>query len=70
MLWNFKVRIATHPNCQGMGYGGQALSLLQKYFEGKIYDISEANETSDDEHTITRVTDDVSHPVLQVHTLL
>ncbi|KAL1506350.1 hypothetical protein ABEB36_005733 [Hypothenemus hampei] len=30
------VRIATHPNCQGMGYGFRALQLLKQYYEQKI----------------------------------
>ncbi|XP_077974705.1 RNA cytidine acetyltransferase-like [Styela clava] len=37
------VRIATHPSYQSMGYGSQALSLLEKYYQGKIYDISETD---------------------------
>ena len=28
------VRIATHPNAQGRGYGSRALELLLKYYEG------------------------------------
>ena len=28
------VRIATHPNAQGRGYGSRALELLIKYYEG------------------------------------
>ncbi|XP_067937796.1 RNA cytidine acetyltransferase-like [Watersipora subatra] len=30
------VRIATHPDFQGMGYGKQSLKLLQNYYEGKL----------------------------------
>ncbi|XP_023932401.1 RNA cytidine acetyltransferase-like isoform X1 [Lingula anatina] len=30
------VRIATHPDYQGMGYGTRALEILQHYYEGKI----------------------------------
>ncbi|XP_006014727.1 RNA cytidine acetyltransferase isoform X1 [Alligator sinensis] len=30
------VRIAVHPDYQGMGYGSRALSLLQMYYEGKF----------------------------------
>ncbi|KAK9876744.1 hypothetical protein WA026_014982 [Henosepilachna vigintioctopunctata] len=30
------VRIATHPDHQGMGYGARALSLLKQYYEFKI----------------------------------
>ncbi|PSN31816.1 RNA cytidine acetyltransferase [Blattella germanica] len=35
------VRIATHPDYQGMGYGGRALDLLKQYFEFKIPSIEE-----------------------------
>ena len=30
------VRIATHPDYQGMGYGSRALSLLKQYYSGLI----------------------------------
>ncbi|NXG41230.1 NAT10 acetyltransferase, partial [Psilopogon haemacephalus] len=30
------VRIAVHPDYQGMGYGSRALALLQMYYEGKF----------------------------------
>ena len=32
------VRIATHPNAQGRGYGSRALELLIKYYEGQLVD--------------------------------
>ena len=35
------VRIATHPDFQGMGYGTRALHLLNDYFSGKITSLSE-----------------------------
>ncbi|KAI0242812.1 RNA cytidine acetyltransferase [Lamellibrachia satsuma] len=35
------VRIATHPDYQGMGYGSRALEILQQYYEGKIPNLSE-----------------------------
>ncbi|XP_044749369.1 RNA cytidine acetyltransferase [Coccinella septempunctata] len=35
------VRIATHPDYQGMGYGARALFLLQQYYEFKIPSIEE-----------------------------
>lgn len=38
------VRIATHPDYQGMGYGQRAMKLLQEYYEGKIVNLNE-NET-------------------------
>ena len=30
------VRIATHPDVQGMGYGRRALQQLQDYFQGRV----------------------------------
>ncbi|XP_076620661.1 RNA cytidine acetyltransferase l(1)G0020 [Colletes latitarsis] len=36
------VRIATHPDYQGMGYGSRALKLLKQYYEMKMLNISEA----------------------------
>ncbi|XP_064600007.1 RNA cytidine acetyltransferase-like [Liolophura sinensis] len=38
------VRIATHPDYQGMGYGTRALQVLQQYYEGKIPNLSEEGE--------------------------
>ncbi|XP_021914457.1 LOW QUALITY PROTEIN: RNA cytidine acetyltransferase-like [Zootermopsis nevadensis] len=35
------VRIATHPDYQGMGYGSRALSLLKQYYELKIPSVEE-----------------------------
>lgn len=35
------VRIATHPEYQGMGYGRQAMNLLQQYYEGSIQNLTE-----------------------------
>ena len=35
------VRIATHPDFQGMGYGTRALSLLLDYYEGRLPSLSE-----------------------------
>lgn len=32
------VRIATHPNAQGRGYGSRALELLLKYYQGNLVD--------------------------------
>jgi len=33
------VRIATHPQLQGKGYGSHALKLLTSYYEGKLTDL-------------------------------
>lgn len=38
------VRIATHPDVQGMGYGRRALQLLQDYFQGRVEWSAEAEE--------------------------
>nr|XP_022903005.1 RNA cytidine acetyltransferase isoform X1 [Onthophagus taurus] len=35
------VRIATHPDYQGMGYGARALTLLKDYYEFKVTNIDE-----------------------------
>lgn len=35
------VRIATHPDYQGMGYGAKAMQLLQHYYEGKFPSLKE-----------------------------
>ena len=35
------VRIATHPDFQGMGYGSRALQLLLDYFEGRLPSLGE-----------------------------
>eukprot|EP00057_Strongylocentrotus_purpuratus_P027106 XP_011681580.1 PREDICTED: N-acetyltransferase 10 [Strongylocentrotus purpuratus] len=45
------VRIATHPDYQGMGYGSRAMSLLQKYYQGEFPSMAETPETK----TITTV---------------
>ncbi|KAM0725527.1 RNA cytidine acetyltransferase [Formica fusca] len=36
------VRIATHPDYHGMGYGSRALQLLKQYYEMKIPNINES----------------------------
>ena len=33
------VRIATHPNAAGKGYGSKALELLKKYYQGELMDL-------------------------------
>lgn len=49
------VRIATHPDYQGMGYGARAINLLRDYYEYKMTNIDEDNEVSDE---IEAVNDD------------
>ncbi|XP_066257074.1 RNA cytidine acetyltransferase isoform X1 [Euwallacea similis] len=38
------VRIATHPDYQGMGYGARALDILKQYYEMKIPSLEEDSE--------------------------
>lgn len=40
------VRIATHPDFQGMGYGSRTLSLLSDYYEGKFPSLSEGESNA------------------------
>lgn len=49
------VRIASHPDYAGMGYGTRALELLTEYFEGKFADISENDVVP--EQTVQRVSE-------------
>lgn len=39
------VRIATHPDCQRMGYGTRALELLTQFYEGKCINLNLDNVT-------------------------
>lgn len=45
------VRIATHPDVTGMGYGSRAIDLLTKYYQGEITSevAAEAEKEDDDE---------------------
>ncbi|XP_059150893.1 RNA cytidine acetyltransferase-like [Physella acuta] len=55
------VRIATHPDYQGMGYGSRALNQLQEYFEGKFPNLKETNEenmSSESEDEIKEVAEE------------
>lgn len=47
------VRIATHPDYQGMGYGTRALYLLSQYYEGKTINLSEMVDTEDNIPTVS-----------------
>lgn len=38
------VRIATHPECNRMGYGTRAIQLLTEFYEGKIINLNETEE--------------------------
>ncbi len=46
------VRIATHPDYQGMGYGQRALEQLQMFYEGRLQDLSEDVELTPLEPTV------------------
>ncbi|KAJ8936776.1 hypothetical protein NQ318_008992 [Aromia moschata] len=52
------VRIASHPDYQGMGYGSRALHLLKQYYELKIPSV---NEDIVEQTAITNVDDDKVH---------
>ncbi|KAL3789126.1 hypothetical protein ACHAWO_012659 [Cyclotella atomus] len=53
------VRVAVHPEVQGLGYGSRAMELLYRYYNGEMVDLSggdvdgsdseEGGESSDDE---------------------
>uniref|UniRef100_A0A8C0ZZ53 RNA cytidine acetyltransferase n=1 Tax=Castor canadensis TaxID=51338 RepID=A0A8C0ZZ53_CASCN len=48
------VRIAVHPDYQGMGYGSRALQLLQMYYEGRFPCLEDkVLETSREIHTVS-----------------
>ncbi|KAL0629057.1 RNA cytidine acetyltransferase [Plecturocebus cupreus] len=48
------VRIAVHPDYQGMGYGSRALQLLQMYYEGRFPCLEEkVLETPQEIHTVS-----------------
>ncbi|BFZ04227.1 hypothetical protein BsWGS_07266 [Bradybaena similaris] len=43
------VRIATHPDYQGMGYGSRTMELLQQYYEGKFPSLKETEDEKMDD---------------------
>ncbi len=47
------VRIAVHPEMQGMGYGSQALKLLERYFRGELLS-SNPEDIEDDPEDMTK----------------
>ena len=38
------VRIATHPDVSGMGYGTRAIELLSQYYQGEIINVEEGDD--------------------------
>ena len=62
------VRIATHPDYVGMGYGKRALDLLTDFYEGRFASLEEDSIYIDDE--IVRVTDEeIENSRLQTDTV-
>lgn len=51
------IRIATHPNAQGKGYGSRALELLVKYYEGQLTDYDNIQADEADEFQKKKPTD-------------
>ncbi|KAJ1726583.1 N-acetyltransferase 10, partial [Coemansia biformis] len=53
------VRIATHPDYAGMGYGSRALEQLRRFYEGQFHSLQEdaASTLDGDEHGLHRMTD-------------
>ncbi|KAF2076961.1 hypothetical protein CYY_001737 [Polysphondylium violaceum] len=61
------VRIATHPDYQKMGYGGKALEILTKYYQGEITNLEEIESDDDQEqnkHAVSSVSQDNSTKLL------
>lgn len=51
------VRIATHPDYQGMGYGARALSLLRQYYQHGIPSLDAEDTEMDSNPVISQVED-------------
>jgi len=47
------VRIATHPECNRMGYGTRALQLLTEFYEGKIINLNEEDDNKNNKNEIS-----------------
>lgn len=61
------VRIATHPDYQGMGYGQRAMKLLQEYYEGKIVNLNENDDGKKkikDKNELENIEDEVKTRIL------
>lgn len=43
------VRVAVHPEVQGLGYGSRAMELLYRYYNGEMVDLSGGMDGSDSE---------------------
>ena len=60
------VRIATHPECNRMGYGTRALQLLTEFYEGKIINLNEEennlnNKNNFEENNLNKNNKNLSH---------
>lgn len=43
------VRVATHPDCQSMGYGSRAINELHRYYSGCFVNLADVQQTSPDQ---------------------
>lgn len=61
------VRIATHPNYQGMGYGSRALDLLHQYFNGGFDDPTKVQDDDaiDNGDKVSTGPSDLLHEVIK-----
>ena len=51
-LTKTQVRIATHPDYQGMKYGKHAIGMLIKYFKGELVSIDEDSDEEEVEDVV------------------
>ncbi|XP_014215555.1 RNA cytidine acetyltransferase [Copidosoma floridanum] len=58
------VRIATHPDYQGMGYGSRALALLRRYYQGCIPSL-ETDDNEEDKTSIAQISEDTEIDLLE-----
>lgn len=49
------VRVAVHPELQGMGYGSRAIQILEAYFSGKLFTGDESDPNALDEDDENRL---------------
>ncbi|KAI1718066.1 GNAT acetyltransferase 2 domain-containing protein [Ditylenchus destructor] len=48
------VRVAVHPDFQGMGYGSRAMQLVHQYYNGDFYSVKDNNASMDTEINVVR----------------
>ena len=57
------VRIATHPDLAGAGYGGRAIECLRKYYEGQIQSMDEGEDAdAEEQQRLDRVNGEKAGP--------